>query len=247
VIRTRSRWIRRSIYVTDALLRNHNRFLDRFPGADGIKTGFVNQSGHCLVAAATRLVDGKPWRLISVVLNSPNTTAESGALLNFGFRAFRPTVLAAPNTVVAQAAVRGGARSTVPLEAPQGISAIVPLALASTVRYDSTVSELAAPLRAGSAAGDAAVAVGGRVIRRVPLVVAADVPPSLVNRVARGGGWPWGMLLGLSTAAAGGWYARTAAQGSRRRRRRVPAPRRGVDRRRAGDGQWIAGAARIDD
>ena len=50
-------------------LRSHNSMLRTFPGADGMKTGFICASGYNIVASATR--DGR--RLIAVVLG-----AESG-------------------------------------------------------------------------------------------------------------------------------------------------------------------------
>jgi D-alanyl-D-alanine carboxypeptidase len=47
-------------------MRNYNSLIDRYPGADGIKTGFICASGYNVVASATR--NGR--RLIAVVLGS---------------------------------------------------------------------------------------------------------------------------------------------------------------------------------
>ncbi len=60
-------------------LRNYNRLIDRYPGADGMKTGFICASGFNLVASAHR---GNK-RLIAVVLGSPNALAraEQAAML----------------------------------------------------------------------------------------------------------------------------------------------------------------------
>ena len=46
--------------------QNFNRLIGRYPGADGLKTGFICASGYNLVASATR--NGK--RLIAVVLGA---------------------------------------------------------------------------------------------------------------------------------------------------------------------------------
>jgi D-alanyl-D-alanine carboxypeptidase len=46
---------------------NQNRLLGNYPGADGIKTGYIKASGHNLAASAVR--DGK--RLIGVVFGGP--------------------------------------------------------------------------------------------------------------------------------------------------------------------------------
>jgi D-alanyl-D-alanine carboxypeptidase len=51
------------------VLRNYNRLIDRYRGADGMKTGFICASGFNLVASATR--NGR--RLIAVVLGAPSS------------------------------------------------------------------------------------------------------------------------------------------------------------------------------
>lgn len=62
-------------------LLNTNEMLTRYMGADGIKTGWTDAGGLCLVTSATR--DGR--RLISVVLNAPRWYSDSAALLDYGF------------------------------------------------------------------------------------------------------------------------------------------------------------------
>ncbi|MFG1280102.1 D-alanyl-D-alanine carboxypeptidase family protein [Xanthobacter autotrophicus] len=68
-----------AIKIGKAVLRNYNRLIDRYPGADGMKTGFVCGSGYNLVATATR---GNK-RLIAVILGARSGTArtEQAALL----------------------------------------------------------------------------------------------------------------------------------------------------------------------
>jgi D-alanyl-D-alanine carboxypeptidase len=64
--------------------RNYNSLITRYPGADGMKTGFICASGFNLVASATR--DGK--RLIAVVLGAPSSSARAvtaAQLLERGF------------------------------------------------------------------------------------------------------------------------------------------------------------------
>jgi D-alanyl-D-alanine carboxypeptidase len=66
------------------VMRNYNTLIDRYPGADGMKTGFICASGFNLVATATR--GGR--RLIAVVLGSRSgmQRAEKAAqLLERGF------------------------------------------------------------------------------------------------------------------------------------------------------------------
>ena len=64
--------------------RNYNKLIGRYPGADGMKTGYICASGFNLVATATR--NGS--QLIAVVLGAPSSAirAEKAAqLLERGF------------------------------------------------------------------------------------------------------------------------------------------------------------------
>jgi D-alanyl-D-alanine carboxypeptidase (penicillin-binding protein 5/6) len=72
-------------------LKNSNRLVNdyAYPGAIGVKTGYIPEAGHCLVGAAER--DGH--RLIAVVLNTNSDLATASAtearkLLDFGFNNF---------------------------------------------------------------------------------------------------------------------------------------------------------------
>jgi len=69
-----------------AVMRNHNGAIGRYPGANGLKTGFICASGFNVVATATRY--GRT--VIVVVLGAPNPqlrTLHSMALLDVGFSA----------------------------------------------------------------------------------------------------------------------------------------------------------------
>jgi len=66
------------------VVRNYNPLIGRYPGADGMKTGFICASGFNLVATATR--DNK--QLIAVVLGAPSSAAravKAAEMLESGF------------------------------------------------------------------------------------------------------------------------------------------------------------------
>ncbi len=67
------------------LYNNNPLLIVRYPGADGVKTGFTDASGPCLVAAARR---GRTW-LGVVLLDSRNPAAQAQRLLNAGFAKLR--------------------------------------------------------------------------------------------------------------------------------------------------------------
>ena len=77
-------WHIPAIKMGKSVLRNYNSLIGRYPGADGMKTGFICASGFNLVASATR--DGK--RMIAVVLGASSSQAramKAAQLLERGF------------------------------------------------------------------------------------------------------------------------------------------------------------------
>jgi D-alanyl-D-alanine carboxypeptidase len=78
------------------VVRNYNTLLGRYPGADGMKTGFICASGFNLVASATR--DGR--RLIAVVLGAPSSAVramKAAQLLEEGFNSSAPLAWLTPS------------------------------------------------------------------------------------------------------------------------------------------------------
>jgi D-alanyl-D-alanine carboxypeptidase (penicillin-binding protein 5/6) len=65
----------------------HSRFMREYKGAVGIKTGFTDDAGHCLAAAAAR--GGRT--LVAIVLDSPSPPADAAQLMNWGFGPGRAT------------------------------------------------------------------------------------------------------------------------------------------------------------
>jgi len=75
------------VQVGQKRLRTHNGLLRTFSGADGMKTGFICDSGFNIVVSATR--DGR--KLVSVVLGEPSTrvrNARAAQLLENGFKRY---------------------------------------------------------------------------------------------------------------------------------------------------------------
>ena len=77
-------WHIPSIKFGRRVMTNFNRLLLQYPGADGMKTGFICASGFNLIASATR----GDRRLIAIVLGAPSSAArtnKAAALLEQGF------------------------------------------------------------------------------------------------------------------------------------------------------------------
>jgi D-alanyl-D-alanine carboxypeptidase len=73
--------VERSLNQDDLWMVNKAKFLQEYPDAEGVKTGYTNQAGYCFAGSAYR--DGR--RLITVVLNSPQRVADTIALMEHGF------------------------------------------------------------------------------------------------------------------------------------------------------------------
>jgi len=73
-------------------LRNTNRILWSYEGANGVKTGYTGKAGRCFVGAANR----EGMQLISVVLNSGATFEETTALMTEAFKQYDMIPVAEP-------------------------------------------------------------------------------------------------------------------------------------------------------
>ena len=77
-------WHVHAIQYGSRVMRNYNSLLDRYPGADGMKTGFICASGYNVVASATR--NGR--RLIAIILGAYSGAVraqQAAQLLETGF------------------------------------------------------------------------------------------------------------------------------------------------------------------
>src|SRR5574337_29746 len=87
------------------IVQSHNKLLGRLEGADGVKTGYTDAAGRCLVASASR----GDQRMIAVLLKDPQRWTDAATLLEFGFGAATGAVL--PVSEPSRAAGTGGGQS----------------------------------------------------------------------------------------------------------------------------------------
>jgi D-alanyl-D-alanine carboxypeptidase (penicillin-binding protein 5/6) len=156
----------------ERLLRNQNKLLTLYPGADGIKTGWTTPSGRCFVGSATR--DG--WQLISVVLNAPQMWEDTTRLLDFGYEHYRWQKVVEKDQPLKTAAVKKGVVDRITLVA--GESAGMPLKEneQELLKYSFVMQEpLTAPLKAGQRVGMLHIYFGQTVVKEVPLLACETV------------------------------------------------------------------------
>lgn len=175
VTRLRYCRIKRSLDKKDVTMRNHAiRFLKKYAGADGIKTGWTIPAGHCFVGSATR----KNWRLIAVVLNSPDFVHETSALMDYGYAHFTPRVLAHAGEPFGTCPVENGVLPTVPFVAQQSLQVVVPnnqVVPSGSIVTRLTLHPKAAPVHPGETVGLLDAIQDGKVVCSTPVVTTKGV------------------------------------------------------------------------
>jgi D-alanyl-D-alanine carboxypeptidase (penicillin-binding protein 5/6) len=159
---------------------NRNLLLRRDPTIDGMKTGFTDAAGYCLVASAARdypnLGAGNKRRLLSVVLGTATRDArlnESQKLLNWGFSAFDPVRLFEAGKPIVTPDIWKGAQRQAKLGAEGPVVIAVPRGEGDKLKTDiQRTDPLVAPLAQGQRVGTIKVTTAaGAPVAEVPLVV----------------------------------------------------------------------------
>jgi serine-type D-Ala-D-Ala carboxypeptidase (penicillin-binding protein 5/6) len=163
-------------------LENTNLLLGQYEGVTGVKTGWTNSAGYCVVDSAER--DG--YTLYAVVLGTNQEQQrfrDARELLDWGFAHYRSQVLVSEGTVVGQASVIDYLDMTVDAQVAE--DRIQPIFdIVGPVKRDVTVSSVKAPLRKGDRVGIATFTQDGNIIATVPLVAAVDVAaPNVFERI----------------------------------------------------------------
>ena len=159
---------------------NRNLLLFRDATVDGLKTGFTDAAGYCLIATSRRPGAGGERRLLSVVLGaaSPEARAnESQKLLNWGHSAFDVVKLFDANQPVSTAQVWKGQVNTARLGRMAPIVVVVPRGQGASVKTAVTRNDpLIAPLTKGQAVGSIQVTLAGQPWQTLPLQSLDEVP-----------------------------------------------------------------------
>ena len=160
---------------------NRNMLLGRDPAVDGMKTGYTDAAGYCLVASAQRDFPNGKRRLISVVMGTASREArasESQKLLNWGYTAWDAVRLFEGGKPVATVPVWKGQSATAGLGAQQPLLVTVPKGEGDKLKTAiARTDPLVAPLTQGQKVGtiDVTTAAGTK-LASVPLVVLQAVP-----------------------------------------------------------------------
>jgi D-alanyl-D-alanine carboxypeptidase (penicillin-binding protein 5/6) len=149
---------------------NRNKLLWVDPNVDGMKTGFTDAAGYCLIASAKR----GPRRLLSVVLGTASEHAratESQKLLNFGFLNYDGVKLYDKGQSIASLEVWKGSSREIKAGFDRELFVTLPKGQADKVKATLLSQKpLLAPIALGQKIGTMKVTVDGRDIAEVPVV-----------------------------------------------------------------------------
>ncbi len=105
----------------DRALFNENKILWLYDGGNGVKTGYTEIAGRCLVSGAKR----NDIQLVAVVLDSDHMWDDSMALLDYGFKHLKPMRLLNGGDILKTIRVNNGKTDTVRLITSDGL--VVPV------------------------------------------------------------------------------------------------------------------------
>jgi serine-type D-Ala-D-Ala carboxypeptidase (penicillin-binding protein 5/6) len=155
---------------------NRNRLLWLDPSVDGVKTGYTEAAGYCLIASSKR----GERRLLSVLLGSTSEATraqESQKLLNWGFQFFDAVKLYGAGQQVKELEVWKGATRTLRAGFRGDLAVTVPKGTAERLKVELVShSPLVAPIAQGQRVATLRVSLEGKPVGEYPLVALEAVP-----------------------------------------------------------------------
>jgi serine-type D-Ala-D-Ala carboxypeptidase (penicillin-binding protein 5/6) len=155
--------------------RNRNPLLRLDIGADGMGTGYTEQSGYGLVGSTER--NGRRYiAALSGLASDKERAEEAKRIFEWAYQAFEEIGIFAEGETIGEASVFGGVTSGVALMAHEKISLLVPVAnrdrLKAHVVYQGP---LVAPLKAGQEVGILRIWIGDDLVLETPVYTAEAV------------------------------------------------------------------------
>ena len=155
---------------------NRNRLLWTDQYVDGMKTGFTEAAGYCLVTSAKR----GPRRLLTVVMGTASDSAraiESQKLLNFGFQYFDTPRLYEKNQTIAEIPVWKGASPSLTVGFIDDVYMTLPKGVGPKLKVALEAKQpLTAPIALGQTIGTLKLTLDGNTVATLPVQALQEVP-----------------------------------------------------------------------
>lgn len=146
----------------------------KYDEAIGVKTGYTDQAGQCLVSAAEK--DGR--MLISVVLKSVgnNLWIDTHKLLNYGFDNFDNTILSFKNEFIENIKIENGDNSFVTGINGEDVSVTLPKGSANSIKRNIVLNDtMEAPISKGQVLGQIEYILNNEVITTSNIISTSDI------------------------------------------------------------------------
>jgi len=156
----------------DRDLYNENKLLWMYNGANGVKTGYTEAAGPCLVSSATR----DNIQLIAVILDADQMWDDSKVLLDFGFSKLRTVELFKQGEVLKTTRVVAGKSDSVKLVAVSDL--LVPVSDEDLDQFEVVVegsNKIEAPIAVGQKLGIARVLYKNKEIGAIDLIATENI------------------------------------------------------------------------
>lgn len=150
------------------LLKSENQMLWLYRGGNGVKTGYTDAAGRCLVSAAKR--DGV--QLVAVVLDSYYMWNDSIALLDYGFSNVSSEKIIRGGEVVKNLPVVSGHKKNIPVKTENDI--VMPIFKNNNdykIEYELP-KYLSAPIKKGETVGQVKIILDGKEVAQTNLIAA---------------------------------------------------------------------------
>ncbi len=157
-------------------LENTNRLIHDYPGADGIKTGYVTESLHCVSATATR----SDLRLVAVLVGAPSSAvrwSEATKMLDWGFANYGALPIVDRGQVVQRVRVEKGISMELDLMAEDNLKLLFSKGKEPKTKLRQEINpKVSAPIHQGQILGEMVVVDENQAeLGRVNLVAADAV------------------------------------------------------------------------
>lgn len=159
----------------DRVMINKNKMLWQFDGGDGVKTGFTNKAGRCLVSSATR----NGMQLVCVVLNCGLMWDDSSVLLEAGFKNYSVEKVVDKNNFIKEVKVKGGKEKFVGVKPTEDFSLPLGAEEKENIKLSAKSNAAAqAPFNKGDEAGTLDVYLGDKLLKTIKLEYTESVESS---------------------------------------------------------------------
>jgi len=165
------------------VLTNHNSLLKSYKGTEGVKTGWTDNAGYCVVFAVKR----GNIEFVGTVMGAANEVGraqQATKLMDWGFAHYETTTIVQGGDALGRVPVSDYLDRTVGAQTAETTSMPVFDLAGPVQRRIELKANVPAPISKGDVIGTMTLYQGDTVLNQVPVVASSDVPsPSIGQRI----------------------------------------------------------------